>query len=88
MLQALIVTLREGIEAAVMVRIVLGYVTKVGRNDLQRPVFAALGTAFVESIGVASLISRLNLNPVQLLSTKALLFLNRDPVIPCGVSFT
>src|SRR6204780_2410655 len=62
MLQAFIITLREGVEAALMVGITLAYLSKIGRNDLRKAVYAALGAAFVGSIGVAILLSRLNLN--------------------------
>src|ERR1700686_578373 len=62
MLQAFIITLREGVEAALIVGITLAYLAKIGRNDLRKAVYAALGAAFLGSIGVAILISRLNLN--------------------------
>jgi high-affinity iron transporter len=62
MLQAFIVTLREGVEAALIVGITLAYLAKIGRNDLRKTVYAALGAAFIGSIGVAVGISRLNLN--------------------------
>jgi high-affinity iron transporter len=62
MLQAFIVTLREGVEAALIVGITLAYLAKIGRNDLRKAVYAALGVAFVGSIGVAILLSKLNLN--------------------------
>ncbi len=62
MLQAFIITLREGVEAALIVGITLAYLAKIGRNDLRKAVYAALGAAFVGSIGVAILMSRLNLN--------------------------
>jgi len=62
MLQAFIVTLREGVEAALIVGITLAYLAKIGRNDLRRSVFTALGAAFVGSIAVAVLISRFHLN--------------------------
>jgi high-affinity iron transporter len=62
MLQAFIVTLREGVEAALIIGITLAYLAKIGRNDLRKAVYAALGAAFVGSIGVAVVISRLNLN--------------------------
>jgi FTR1 family protein len=58
MLQALVITLREGVEAALIVGITLVYLTKIGRNDLRRVVFAALAAAAAGSIGVAVLISR------------------------------
>src|ERR1700723_2424517 len=62
MLQAFIITLREGVEAALIVGITLAYPSKIGRNDLRKAVYAALGAAFAGSIGVAILLSRLNLN--------------------------
>jgi high-affinity iron transporter len=62
MLQALIVTLREGVEAALIVGITLAYLRKIGRDDLRRAVYAALGAAFLVSLGAAAAISRLNLN--------------------------
>src|ERR1700678_883124 len=62
MLQAFIVTLREGVEAALIVGITLAYLAKIGRNDLRNTVYLALGAAFLGSIGVAIIISRLNLN--------------------------
>ncbi|MGA9544492.1 MAG: Fe-S-containing protein [Candidatus Sulfotelmatobacter sp.] len=62
MLQAFIITLREGVEAALIVGITLAYLAKIGRNDLRKTVYAALGAAFLGSIGVAIVISRLNWN--------------------------
>jgi FTR1 family protein len=62
MLQAFIITLREGVEAALIVGITLAYLAKIGRNDLRKAVYAALGAAFLGSIGVAIVISKLNLN--------------------------
>ncbi len=62
MLQAFIVTLREGVEAALIIGITLAYLNKIQRPDLRRPVFAALASAFVASIGVAVLLSRFQFN--------------------------
>jgi len=62
MLQAFIITLREGVEAALIVGITLAYLSKIGRNDLRKTVYAALGAAFVGSIVMAVVISRLNWN--------------------------
>ena len=59
MLQAFIITLREGVEAALIVGITLAYLTKIQRPELRKAVFAALGSAFVASIAVAILLSRL-----------------------------
>src|SRR6202041_821936 len=62
MLQAFIVTLREGVEAALIVGITLAYLTKIGRAELRKTVYAALVAAFLGSIGVAVVISRTHLN--------------------------
>jgi FTR1 family protein len=62
MLQAFIITLREGVEAALIVGITLAYLTKIGRQELRKTVYAALVAAFLGSIGVAVVISRTHLN--------------------------
>jgi high-affinity iron transporter len=62
MLQAFIVTLREGVEAALIVGITLAYLAKIGRPELRKPVFAALAAAFLGSIGIAVLLSRTQWN--------------------------
>jgi len=56
------ITLREGVEAALIVGITLAYLQKIGRPELRKAVYAALGTAFVGSVGGAVLLSRLKLN--------------------------
>ena len=62
MLQAFIITLREGVEAALIVGITLAYLNKIGRRELRKTVYAALASAFVGSIGVAIAMSRAHLN--------------------------
>src|SRR5215469_4416815 len=62
MLQAFIITLREGVEAALIVGITLAYLTKIGRAELRKTVYAALAAAFLGSIAVAIVISRTHLN--------------------------
>jgi len=62
MLQAFIITLREGVEAALIVGITLAYLAKIGRTDLRKSVYAALAAAFAGSIGIAILLSRLQWN--------------------------
>ncbi len=62
MLQAFIITLREGVEAALIIGITLAYLNKIGRQDLRRTVFAALAGAFVASIGAAVLLSGFQLS--------------------------
>ncbi len=58
MLESLIITLREGVEAALVVAIVLAYLRKVGRMDLARGVWVGLGCAVVGSVIGAILLSR------------------------------
>lgn len=62
MLQAFIITLREGVEAALIIGITLAYLNKLQRADLRRAVFAGLSAAFLASIAAAVALSRLQLN--------------------------
>ncbi|MBS1823229.1 MAG: DUF2318 domain-containing protein [Acidobacteria bacterium] len=62
MLQAFIITLREGVEAALIVGIVFAYLTKIGRQELKRTVFWALGAALAASVAVAVVLARLQIN--------------------------
>jgi FTR1 family protein len=50
MLEALIITVREGIEAALLVAIIVAFLRKEGRADLLRWVWAGLATAVVASV--------------------------------------
>jgi FTR1 family protein len=49
MLEALIITVREGIEAALLVGIIVAFLRKEGRSELLRWVWAGLGAAVVAS---------------------------------------
>src|SRR5580693_4870590 len=62
MLEAFIVTLREGVEAALIVGITLAYLSKINRPELRKSVYAALISAFVGSLGVAILLARTHWN--------------------------
>jgi high-affinity iron transporter len=62
MLEAFIVTLREGVEAALIVGITLAYLSKIDRPELRKSVYAALISAFVGSLGVAALLARTRWN--------------------------
>jgi FTR1 family protein len=62
MLQAFIITLREGVEASLIVGIVFAYLSKIGRNDLKKTVFWALGTAIAASVLAAVIVARFQLN--------------------------
>lgn len=59
MFDALVVTLREGVEAALIVGITLVYLAKIGRPDLRKTVYAALVAAFLASVGGAVALSYL-----------------------------
>jgi high-affinity iron transporter len=63
MLQAFIITLREGVEASLIVGIIFAYLSKIGRPELKKTVFWALGAAIAASVGVAVVLSRLQFNP-------------------------
>src|SRR5215472_4797285 len=65
MFQALVVTLREGVEAALIVGITLVYLVKIGRPDLRRIVYAALAAALVGSVAGAVALSYLPINQDQ-----------------------
>src|SRR5450755_861921 len=61
MLQTLIITLREGVEAALVVAIAIAYLRKIGRRDLFPAVQKAVVTAVIASFAFAWLLSRLGL---------------------------
>ncbi|MCU1284422.1 MAG: iron permease [Acidobacteriales bacterium] len=63
MLQALVITLREGVEAALIIGITVAYLTKIGRPELRKTVYSALVSAFVASIAVAVALAKTNFNP-------------------------
>jgi high-affinity iron transporter len=62
MFQAFIITLREGVEAALIVGIVFAYLNKIGRSDLKRTVYWALTAAVLGSLLVAVVVARLAFN--------------------------
>lgn len=53
MLEQLVITLREGVEAALIVAIALAYLRKIGRQDLFKTVYAALAAAIGVSLAGA-----------------------------------
>jgi FTR1 family protein len=53
MIEAFVVTLREGVEAALVVCLALAYLRKIDRPDLRRTVWAGVAAAVALSIGVA-----------------------------------
>ena len=56
----LIVGLREGVEGALIIGIILAYLTKIGQKPLHRYVFAGTGAAIAGSLGVAGVIALLH----------------------------
>lgn len=62
MFSALVVTLREGVEAALIVGITLVYLSKIGRPDLRRTVYFALGAALLGSVAGAVALSYAPIN--------------------------
>ncbi len=62
MFQALIILLREGVEAALVIGIAVAYLRKTGRDPLTRVVFAALGTAVVCSLLLGYTFARMEWN--------------------------
>jgi high-affinity iron transporter len=62
MFDAFIITLREGVEAALIVGIVFAYLTRIGRHDLKRIVFYALGLAVAASVLGAIVLARTQWN--------------------------
>lgn len=55
MIASFVIALREGIEAALIVGIILGYLKKVGAKALTKPVYHGVGLGVLASIGVAGL---------------------------------
>ncbi|HUU14992.1 MAG TPA: Fe-S-containing protein [Terriglobia bacterium] len=62
MFQSLVITLREGVEAALIVGIVLGYLRKTGRGAWNRIVYWALAAALGASLVGALALSRVDVN--------------------------
>jgi high-affinity iron transporter len=62
MIDAFIITLREGVEAALIIGITLAYLAKIERPDLRKVVYAALGAAVAASVAGAVVLSRTGIN--------------------------
>ena len=62
MLQSFVITLREGVEAALIVGIVLGHLRRTGREAWAGIVYWALAAALLASFSGAYVISRLEVN--------------------------
>jgi FTR1 family protein len=62
MLQAFVITLREGVEASLIVGIVFAYLGKIGRPELKKTVIWALLSAVAASVVAAVIVAKLQLN--------------------------
>ncbi|HXI42263.1 MAG TPA: Fe-S-containing protein [Bryobacteraceae bacterium] len=58
MLATLVIALREGVEAALVIAIAIAYLRKIGRGDLLPSVYKAFGAAVFASFLVAAVLSR------------------------------
>jgi high-affinity iron transporter len=54
-----LITLREGLEAALIVGIILGVLVKLGETQLRRYVWAGVAAAILVSLGIAGILQRL-----------------------------
>jgi len=61
--EAFVITLREGVEAALIIALVVTYLNRTGRSKLHRWVYAGLGLAIAASILGAFGFSRIGLDP-------------------------
>ncbi len=66
MIESAIITLREGIEIALVVGIVIVYLRRVGREELLTSVYAGLGLALLASVGGAVVFERLSVDQESL----------------------
>jgi len=57
MFSSLLITLREGLEAALVIGIILGYLTKVSKKQFYKHIFIGSGLAVMASIAAAYLFS-------------------------------
>lgn len=62
MLQTFVITLREGVEAALVIAIAVAYVKRIGRPDLMGAVYRGLITAVIVSFIAAWGFAKINLN--------------------------
>jgi len=62
MFESAVVTLREGVEAALIVAIVLGYLRKTNRSDLAKSAYIGLAAAVGFAVGAAILFRRFEIN--------------------------
>ena len=61
--ESVVVTLREGVEVALVIGVLLAYLRRTGRGAYNRYVFWGLGVAVLASLAIAVLIHRYGLDP-------------------------
>ena len=61
MFESLVITLREGIEAALVIGIILTYLKRTGKENLSKSVYIGVGLAILGSIGAALAFQRLGI---------------------------
>lgn len=62
-MDALVITLREGVEAALVIGIILAYLSKAGRSHLNRYAYAGLGVAVAFSLVTAFTLKAAGIDP-------------------------
>jgi high-affinity iron transporter len=62
MIDTFVITLREGVEAALVIAIVVSYLRKIGRTDLMPAVYRALASAAIASIAAAWVFNLIHIN--------------------------
>src|SRR3990170_5513723 len=63
MVESLVIVLREGVEAALVVGIILAFLGRTGREGLRGRVFSGLALAVVMSLALALVFQGLELDP-------------------------
>ncbi|MBI3005483.1 MAG: DUF2318 domain-containing protein [Ignavibacteriales bacterium] len=62
MIESLIITLREGVEIALIIGILLVYISKLGKGSLRKAVFSGLAVSILVSIAVAIVLEKLSMD--------------------------
>lgn len=62
-MEAFVITLREGVEAALIIALVISYLNRTGRQEMRPWVYAGLGLAVVASLLGAWIFSLIGLDP-------------------------